>query len=431
MKKQEYLKLAILNKKHYKKKWIISILALTKGNLQSPQELDLLNESWGYSTILNGEKVKIEDAKAGEPLFTVKDRVQVDPTWMDSIDSSLDVPLGNLLFNAISIYPAFGKKYKFITGKISISDIEGYIAPRLNDTPEEGKKREDGLFYCDELNKFMDSIEYIVSLSNIFNQSSSQKSILTAPGLNEYKEQLIKEYGDLLQDPIKLVEFDKKLQAYDDNWLKGDPTEGTFMTGKVKNVARKKMHLSVGAEPGFENKSTVIPITKSLEQGWDTNPKEFVSIVNGVRYGSLSRGKETIKGGVTAKYLLRAGNNFSIKGEDCGSVNGIITKYDKSYVSRLAGRSIILPSSEVVYIKDKEQAKEYTDKYVILRSPAYCRNEGDSICRTCAGDGMSINPQGVSISLTEMSNVVLYDFMKAMHDTTIQTTTLDIDDIFS
>lgn len=437
MTKNEYLKLAILAKKHYSKKWLISAIALVTASNTKEEELehlDIIYDSWGYSfwDKQSSTKIKIDDAKPGIPLFNVKDRVIIDHTWFSNVNKVIDTPFGNVLFNAVCIYPAFGSKMSFITGQVSIADIERRVAEVLTDTPKEGEKRLDTRIYCDEWRKFIDSREHLSSIVHLLNQSATVKTITKAPGFEAFKAKLTKEYEGQLEDPVKLVEYEKKLQAYDNEWLKGDPADKTFLQGKVRNVARKKMHLSIGSEPGFEVKSTVIPITKSLDQGWPTDPEEHVSMMNGIRYGSLSRGKETVKGGVTAKYLLRAGNNFTITDEDCGARNGLVVKYDSSNISRLVGRFIINEdTSEAIHIKNIEDAREHQDKYVRLRSPAYCRQEGDSICRICAGDGLSLNPKGVSIGLTEMSSIVMNDFMKAMHDTTLKTEKLELSDIMS
>ena len=436
MNKNDYLKLAILDKKFYKKSWLISIISQIKPFSKPESELEhleIISESWGYSywDKNQGVKVKIDDAEAGKAIFNIKDRINIDQTWFSNVKEPIETPLGNVLFNAICIETAFGPKYPFIKGVVSIDDIANRVATVLQDTPAEGQKRDDQIIYCDEWIKFQDSKEHFKAIAHLLNQSATIKTITKSPGFDAYKKKLEKEYEGRLQDPVVLVEFEKKLQEFDNEWLKGDPADKTFLQGKVRNVARKKMHLCIGSEPGFETKSTVIPVTKSLDEGWPTNPEEHVSMMNGIRFGSLSRGKETVKGGVTAKYLLRAGNNFTISSADCGTRNGLQVVYTKDNIKRLAGRYIIGQAGEAIHIPDKDAASNYQDKYVRLRSPAYCRVDGDSICRFCAGDGLALNPNGVSIGLTEMSSIVMNDFMKAMHDTTIKTVRLDISDIFS
>lgn len=444
MTKNEYLKLAFKANLFNYKWWLISAISMIKSvDKQEYKDYEIIKEDWGYSfwqpagaledgQPTSAQKVKIEDADKSRPLFAVKDRIQIDPSWMESVAEPMDVPFGNFLYNAICIYPSFKDKVPFIKGQTSVQDLERKVAPILQDTPLPGKPREKQFIYCDEWVKYLDSREHLKSIAHLLNQSATVKTITKSPDFEAFKRKLEKEYAGQLEDPVKLVEFEKKLQEFDNEWLKGDPADKTFLTGKVRNVARKKMHISIGAEPGFEKKSTVIPITESLDNGWPTDPDKHVSVINGIRFGSLSRGKETIKGGVTAKYLLRAGNNFSISDGDCGSKNGLAVHYDQGNYRRLIGRSIVLNASgEHKLVPTEDDAKNYIGKDVILRSPAYCRVGGDKICRVCAGEGIAINPTGVSIALTEMSSIVMNDFMKQMHDTTIKTEKLNIDEIFS
>lgn len=455
MNKKEYLKLAIKANAFAKKSWIISALSITFPKQKEKYEhLEIIPEPWGYSVwldnggregdvyenpntgekeymeLITGGKVKIEDAVQGQPLFHVKDRFIVDNSWFTNVTEPKETQFGNILFNAICVYPAFGSRIPFQFGKVSMENIDGLIAAILLDTPEEGKPRSKGNVYCDELMRFQDSKEHFKSVAHLLNQAATIKTITKSPEFEAFRNKLAKEYGDQLKDPVKLVEFEKKLQAFDNEWLKGDPADDTFMVGKVRNVGRKKMFLSIGSEPGFETKSTVNPIITSLDDGWSHKPQDHVDTINGIRHASLSRGKETVKGGVTAKYLLRAGNNFSIINQDCGAKNGINIKYDEKQISKLIGRSI-LTSQGTVKIDTKEQASEYSGKYVRLRSPAYCTVTGDRICKVCAGDGLALNPNGIAIALTEVSSIVMTDFMKAMHDTTIKTTRLVLDEIFS
>lgn len=457
MNKLSYLKLAFEANLFSKKWWLVSILGMIvpmKKETYLPYEI--MKDEWGYSywdpegglgphETMTGPDgytqpmqkvipafVKIQDADPSLPLFSVHDRILIDSTWMTSVSEPMDVKFGNFLYNAICIYPTFGHRIPFIAGSTTVRALEDKVAPILKDTPKPGIKREGVDIYCDDWVKFLDSREHLKSIAYLLNQSATVKTITKSPDFEAFKKKLEKEYEGRLTDPVILVEFEKKLQEFDNEWLKGDPTDKTFLTGKIRNVARKKMHISIGAEPGFENKSTVIPITKSLDNGWPTDPDQHVSVMNGIRFGSLSRGKETVKGGVTAKYLLRAGNNFSIVNGDCGSKNGLRLTYDNASIQRLVGRSIIVKNNgEHQLVETLDMAKSYIGKEVVTRSPAFCRSEGDRICTVCAGVGLSLNPTGVSIGLTEMSAIIMNDFMKGMHDTTIKTEKLDIAEIFS
>src|SRR5690606_13555437 len=101
-------------------------------------------------------------------------------------------------------------------------------------TPKEGEKRGDTLLYVDEYIKFTNALSFMEELSSICAWSATPKGIVAPKGIEKYKDQLVKEYGDRLRDPVVLAEFEDKLKKYDDEYLKDDPAYGTFLSGKVK-----------------------------------------------------------------------------------------------------------------------------------------------------------------------------------------------------
>jgi hypothetical protein len=56
----------------------------------------------------------------------------------------------------------------------------------------------------------------------------------------------------------------------------------------------------------------------------------------------------------------------------------------------------------------------------------YCKLSGDNICKVCAGKSLSQYPTGLTIPLTEVSNVILTASLKAMHQNTTATAKLNL-----
>ena len=56
------------------------------------------------------ELVKISDYVKEEPLFRFQDVITVDPSWGPYITSKFETKLGNLIINALIIYPSFKNK---------------------------------------------------------------------------------------------------------------------------------------------------------------------------------------------------------------------------------------------------------------------------------------------------------------------------------
>jgi len=428
MKKLDYLKLFFQHRLFTKKAMLITMFSVTRtdsGN-QSPYLYKLVPQPWGYSYY--DEKMelqKIDDSVANQPLFTFKDRINIDPSWIENLSEAIETSVGNLLFNHFCVVTGFGSKFPYVQGRTSVSKLEDKIAERLRDTPATDAERSTEYFYCDEYLRFVDALEDFKSLSQLAAWSATRKAVLPPKGLDAFKKELLAKYKGKLDDPVEIAKFEKELLAFDAEYLKDDPAFGTFLSGKITNTARKKLFLTMGNEQGFGDPLRANPVTNSLHEGWPTDAKQFTAMMNGLRVGSFARGSETIKGGVSAKYLLRAANNFKIDDTDCGTQFGIPRVYNHDNAEQLAKRSVI-ENGRSVLVENAEQAGNYLGKQLRVRSPMYCKLPGDVICKVCAGNRLAQYPTGLTIPLTEISAMILAASMKSMHTSGTSTAKLDI-----
>jgi hypothetical protein len=415
MNKLEYLKRALELKLYTKKSWLITAFSVTKPHEGDPYPGKLSFEPWSYNYIDDqGQVQKIETTDPNEALFRFKDKITVDSSWAPNIKEPVETCIGNLLFNYISILSSFGPKHPFPLGKISVSALEEKIAEKLQNTPGEGQPRSTEYYYVDEYVKFVDSLQYLSTLTQISTWAATPKGIVAPTGIKAFKAELVKKYGESLRDPVQLAKFEQELLDYDAKFLQDDPANGTFLAGKIKHTARKKMFLAMGAEQNFTGSQKAVPVTNSLSEGWPTDPERFTASMNGLRIGSFSRGAETVKGGVAAKYLLRAANNFKINDTDCGSKLGIRRDYTQDNFTALVGRYVV-SNGKTVLVENKEQAGNYLGQRLAVRTPMYCKLKGDNLCKVCAGVRFSKFPTGLTIPLTEISAIILTASLKMMH----------------
>jgi hypothetical protein len=259
--------------------------------------------------------------------------------------------------------------------------------------------------------------------------SATEKGITAPTGIAAFKKQLLIEYKDKLNDPVQLAEFESKLKQFDSEYLKDDPANGTFIAGKLKDTARKKMYLISGTEEGFKGNLDLVPVINSLEEGWPVEAKQFTAMMNGLRAGSYSRGAETVNGGVSAKTLLRAANNFRIIDSDCGSKLTIQRSFIEKDKNQLINR-YIQEGAKIVLVDDNNVGS-YLGKQLNVRTPLYCKLKGDNICKVCAGLKLFKFPVGISIPITEISSIILTASLKKMHGTVLSTKKLDFSKILS
>lgn len=438
MKKFEFLKKAIEFECYKSKAWMIRAFAI----VQDDPEL-YKSDAFAYRIMQTptgiffntekepGELERIEDAIPGQPLFHFKEKLTIDKTWSINVgDDAIETTVGNLMFNLISVVYAFGNKVNYIQGKADVGKIEDIVAKRLVDNVEDSSQEKNDVIYVHEYLRFIDSLSYLEGLAQLCAWAATEKTMLPPTGINEFKQTLLKKYEGKLTDPVELANFEAELKNFDDQYLKDDPTYGAFTSGKIKNMARKKMFLSLGAEAGFTETLDVVPVVNSLEEGWPTEPQQFTAMMNTSRAGSFSRGAETVKGGVSAKVLLRAAGNMKIIDEDCGTELGIHRLMDSSNYHQLVGREVRLKNSWVV-VKNLEEAEHLMGDPLIVRSPMYCKLDGDNLCSHCAGQRLAENKEGLSTALTEISSTIMTALLKAMHGKVLSTAKLDYKKAFS
>lgn len=420
MKKSEYLRLALKSRCYEKKSWIIAAFSLVREDPAAYQK-----DAYPYRIVqtptgvffINPEKPDslelIEDAPPNTPLFRFLDSIVIDSSVCLNAVGEVETKIGNVLLNLIAVVSSFGNKLPFFTGKVTVGKIEAEIAKRLETTPKEGEPRDPAKCYVDEYEKFVDALNYMTGFSQLCVHAASEKTMTAPTGLAEFKAALLEKYKGKLTDPAELVKFEKELLDFDAAYMKGDPSDGTFITGKIKNVARKKLYLTVGADQSFKNSLTVTPVINSLQEGLPTDPESFTALMNGSRLGSYARGADTVKGGVSAKILLRAGNNFKIVQDDCQTKLGIHRYFTTDNQDQLVGRSVMTTTGWVPV--SEATLSSFLNKPLIVRSPMYCKSNGDNICQYCAGERLARNPNGISTALTEISAIILSTFMAMMH----------------
>lgn len=432
MKRLEFLKQILVWKSYKKAAWMISAFSIIRESEEAwktdPYLGRIVSHPWGYSFVNeNAELVKIDDAKVGNPIFAMLEEISIDPTWIINLDKPLVTLIGSLFVNQILLVENFGNKIPYVAEDVDIKKIENIvIAKRAEIKPGEAKSPDK--IYLDEYLGMGASIEYLKTISNLSVYSLTERNILPPTGIEKFKADLIKEYEGRLDDPVNLAEFEKRLIAFDTEYLKGDPSDGKLISGKIRINGRRKLFLSSGAEGGLQG--AMVPITESLIEGVPLNPKNFTALVNGARAGSYFRGVDTVKGGVSAKILIRVMASFEVKEGDCGSTKGITRIYTKFNIGNLVTRRFV-GVQNAKPIENLNEANNYLGKVVKLRSPMYCKYPGQTFCEVCAGERLSRFKKGLSIPATDMSAAILAASMAAMHKNTLTVTTLDLDTALS
>jgi hypothetical protein len=429
---KEKLYIAAMKAKCYSKlAWCFSAFCITRENIDEykkdsyPYRLVSLPTGHFYcDPEKNLELSLIEDALPGEPLYKIKNTLDITPEDIPNLKQNATVTYGSLLVNWITIVFPFGNRIEYQFGEVKVSKVEDIILAKLKDTPTDPSQRNDTDIYVDEYVVFADAMFFLSGLTQICVWALTEKTLLPPPGIKEFKEKLLLENKGHLNEASTIAKIDAQLVAYDSAWLKGDEGENFLLSNKSRKIVRKKLFLMHGAEVGLEENTTEVKLIKnSLTEGWEVDA--IPDMNNSLRAGSFNRGAQTELGGVSVKWLLRASSNINVTSDDCGTKLGITTYVNETNFKRLIATNVVIKEGSKLVVNE-EDARTYLGKKIMVRSPMYCTLSQTDFCKVCVGLNLAANPTGLSVAISEYGSAFLSLFMSAAHGKELALAKLDI-----
>ena len=357
--------------------------------------------------------IKIDDGVPNTPLYTAKESLDITPDDIVNLKTNIATTYGNLLTNYILLVYPFKDKVPYINSRFNIGKVEKHILPLLKSNPKPNEQRDPNSIYVDEYIALGDAVVYMCGFAQLFTWGLTEKIVIPPDWVKEEKAKLIEKYKDSLNEAATVAMIDAELVKLYKEYIKDDPGSNFILSSKSLNIVAKKKYLMLGGEQGLsEDTVNVSLIQNSLAEGWDVSA--FAEMNNVLRAGAFNRGQQTVMGGVAVKGLLRASANLNVAGDDCGSRIGIVTDINKDNLSRFVGMSVILKEGTET-MKKEEDVGRYLGKRVMIRSPMYCKLDKTDYCKTCLGERLANNPEGLSIAVSEYGSIFLYIFMSAAH----------------
>lgn len=353
---------------------------------------------------------EIEDAPETGALYSFRQPVSLEAREMPNQPVPVETTYGECYVNyLIRVYP-FGSMVEFIPGKVKTGTIVGKILPTLLDNPKDGHY-EPGKIYVKHLLLYIEAVMTLMGLVQLAVPSATPRSITTSPDMLALRDRLLEENKERLHDPAVIATIDKQLVDLDRQWIQDDPDKGFYYKDKSFNVARKKMFSFHGAESGFSTDGSIDVVVNSLSEGWDLS--KLPAMANSMRDGSFSRGAETALGGEAVKFFQRVLQNASITVDDCGTNLGMPTAITQQNAEMYVGLYIQQGTDWTSF--DSAGVKQFIGKTVLVRSPQFCRAPETDFCKKCMGDKLSISPNSLASSASEVGSVFMNTFMKRMH----------------
>lgn len=431
MKTADYYLMALNGGAYKKKRWVLSIFSVL---------IDSKPQGWPFEIVRTDKNVffrdptdlniliSLDDADVNKPVLSFKDKIAVTPEQVLNLDKPITTTAGNLLFNYYALIYALGKKIPYMEGRISATQVEKIIEPRLTSNPVDNGANYDpndlNPIYVSEYKKFNKAMFGLMGFTQLCVPSATPRTMSTDPRIPAIREKLLEKYAGRLNDPAIISLIDQELIKVDKEWMANDPDGGAgFYVNETKSydVVRKKVFLMHGAESGFMEGTEVDFIKNSLNEGWDI--EKLPSMVNSLREGSYNRGRDTALGGEAVKFLGRVFQNTVIAEKDCGSTLGWMKDFTEANYQKFVGFYRITPQGPV--LMDEAYTKSQIGKQVHVRSPMLCRTPKTAFCECCMGAKNALNPTSLGLMAADVGSQIMGIFMGAMHGKSLKTERYD------
>ncbi len=441
MKTRDYFLMALKDGMGRKRIWMNALVSLVFNNDATPDyKWKIFYEDNRAYFYMPGEKdpVFLEDYIPGESLINFRDEFILSAGELANYndDEPLVTCYGNVFFNQLCLVEPFGSLIPFAKGTIVPSKFEDFILERMIDDREDGNETEmapDGKLYVWQYLKFCDHCLALPGYADGLVTSTTRKSLLSSPEWPAIRAAWIEKNKTRLNDPAAVAELSVIAAEVDAEWLKDDPAWVFYSAKKKLEGARRKVHYMFGGESPFSDGTTVEFISKSLEEGIDTDHMPVMN--NSLRFGSFNRGSQTALGGESTKTIYRMMGTSRIIEPDCETWIGVPTRVTKINAKGLIGYTYIENGKSIEITKDLIASLIGTT--IAVRGPMTCKagrdkergtiGKGKNICAVCAGKDLAENPYGIPAAVAGVGGRFLMVFMSKMHSSTLRTVEWDMD----
>lgn len=404
-------------------------MADIKPRLLSKEEkqyfLDLKHENITIETFEDLFTHTLDKGKVVGPKFNTYDIIELEAKeYMNS--TKITTNCGLFMFNKYVVEPAgLNDKLGYINFELSKKGL-GTLMGMMDNLLLEDKIKPD-----DEYARFLDRLAHISFTFNTqISSSMTLNTLKPIPDVDKRKKELFKENAEAIKnvDLPTITAIEKELVEL----------------AKVKKKDDVDMELyTSGARGAFENsyKNAMImkgPVYNSAKKEWEcvensllqgANKSDIPVLANSVIASTYPKAISTGECGYQAKQLTAAFQGVTIgpKGSNCGSKKTdkiLLTNDNKDlYLYRY-----IVEGGKFICL-DKNTLSKYIGKEVNMRSLLYCTS--DHICNICAGELFyKLGITNIGLTTSRVANSMLNARMKAFHDSTVKTQTLEPKDIF-
>lgn len=344
-------------------------------------------------------------------------------------NDQINTTIGSYLFNAFVLCNAFNNKVRYYDKPLNKNNFEEFqknIAIAILQ----------GSITVEEFGKYSSMAIWLSYFTELFMPGVSLNFIVPNKELMAYKKKLLEENKDILNKKtytpddiaVYMEKIENPLKAKARELLKDDPTMRVYELVKPSFDNNYK-NSNVINGPLFDPVSGEYKInTNSYNEGITRD--SFDVLANKAMTSSFSRAVATQDGGTMTKYLSVAMQNVKLgpKGSDCGTDGYILYKVDSKRWESILYDYMVNDDNTLTCITP-DLKKSLVGKVIKLRTPLYCVSK-DYYCNHCAGDRYyKLGIKDIGMTATITTGTIMNKNMKAMHDVSVKTTPMHIEEL--
>lgn len=400
---KDYFVRCMQAKRYEDRKWLVRTCSVLLESDSFDEYPKRVGNQIGF--LENNETIILEDAVIGQPILGINIPVELPAGTLSILKEPLTTTYRHCILNGIILEYPFGDKFPYYNEKFTTKYIDKFCETHLREKT----------ISIDEYKKVFRSMLFIDFLADYSVPTANRKIMEPSPRAIAKRDELVAKYKDQLDDPVIVAMIDKEISTILWEELKGDSSEGFFVSDTSVNKVRKMTHGMVGGVPRLDDPSKVETITRSLDEGWTFN--DIPALVNNLRGGSYDRGKDTQLGGEAAKFSARVYQNTKISEDDCGSKVGEPTLIKSDDLQDYVGH--YLPGSSTSLTESDLMAK--IGKVIPIRMPTTCNTKNGNFCKRCLGDRVGNSDVGIGPQMSAVGNIFMKISLAKFHGRVLKT----------
>lgn len=282
--------------------------------------------------------------------------------------------------------------------------------------------------------KFIMYVDFVMPWETFLSPAQSERLLSCTKEISKMKAKLIKENKAAVDagDPVVVEAIEKELLAFALEYLKDDPALDTYLSGAGGTIPNnfKNMYVMKGVirDPDPDTKKEYNCATSSFIDGISSD--EYSLLAMSLSGGPYSRAKKTEIGGHWEKLIWAALNTVVLagKGTDCKSKKYIETVLTDDLVGAFMYNYIIKPDGSLEELTS-DNLDKYLNKKIKVRSTLFCKELAKTghVCNACAGNFFyRRGSENIGLACSQISTKLKLKSMKAFHDSTVNTSEMDV-----